>query len=69
MVVVVVEGTGGAVVVVVGGVGASAVAFRVAAVFDAPGADVVVEAGAEVVVVTDPVLLVFPPAVGVVEES
>jgi hypothetical protein len=71
MVVEVVEGTGGAVVVVViGGVGAWVVAVSGAAVFDAGGADVAVVAGAEpVVVVTDPVLPVFPPSVGVVEES
>jgi hypothetical protein len=66
---VVVEGAGGAVVVVIGGVGASVLAVRGAACFDAVGADVVVEAAAEVVVVPDPVLSVFPPAVVVVEES
>jgi hypothetical protein len=66
---VVVEGTGAA-VVVIGGVGAWVVPVNWAAVFDASGVDVVVGAAAElVVVVTDPVLPVFPSAVGVVEES
>jgi hypothetical protein len=59
---------GRTVVVVIAGVGASVVVTGVA-VFEVPGSDVLVEVAAELVVVTDPVLSMFPPAVGVAEES